>query len=406
MRAAGVDVATIRAQFPALASRTVFLENAGGSQVPRQVPERVAAYFRENYVQLEAGYPESDRSTRTVKDAHAFVDTLVNAGDAGVSILGSSSSILLHVLAGAYAPRLRGREIVIAESGHEANVGPWVRLEAAGAKIVWWKADPETGAECLDDLGERLNANTALVIFPHVSNLLGAVADVRRITEMAHAVGAKVVVDGVAYAPHRAVDFAGWGVDWYAMSLYKVYGPHLGALVGRHDAFAELSGPNHFFIPEGEIPYKWELGGVPHELCAGLLGTRDYLSWLGGAEGESFTADVAGRAFEVMAARELPLQRRLVDWLLARGLRIVGPATGDESRVGTVSFLHPKRSPAEVVAAAHAAGVGIRHGHMYAHRLCAALGMDLEQGVTRVSLVHYNSDEDLDRLFAAWDPVL
>lgn len=406
MSATSIDVGTIRAQFPALSSRTVFLENAGGSQVPHQVPDRVAAYFRENYVQLDAGYPESDRSTQTVKDAHAFIDALVNAGDVGVSILGSSSSILLHVLAGAYAPLVRGREIVIAESGHEANVGPWVRLEAAGAKIVWWKVDPATGAESLDDLGDLLNSNTALVIFPQVSNLLGAVADVPRITEMAHAVGAKVVVDGVAYAPHRAVDFAGWGVDWYAMSLYKVYGPHLGALVGRHDALAELAGPNHFFISENEIPYKWEVGGVPHELCAALLGTRDYLSWLGGGAGRPFTAEVGARAFGVMAERELPLQRRLVEWLLERGMRVVGPETGDESRVGTVSFLHPELASTEVVAAAHAADVGIRNGHMYAYRLCRAMGIDQQQGVTRVSLVHYNSDEDLDRLFAAWDSVL
>jgi cysteine desulfurase family protein (TIGR01976 family) len=403
----GPTTPEVRARFPALAGDTVFLENAGGSQVPREVPERVAAYFRETYVQLGAGYELSRRCGEVVDEAHRFVSTLTNAGDVGVPVLGSSSSVLLHVLAGAWAPKIAGREIVVAESGHEANVGPWVRLEKAGAEIVWWPVDPGA-AECpLDVLAELVTENTALVALPHVSNLLGGIVDLPEVVRIAHGVGARVVADGVAYAPHRAVDFEGWGVDFYTLSLYKVYGPHLGALVARRDALAGLEGPNWFFIPEDEVPYKWELGGAPHESCAALLGTRDYLEWLGGGDGDGgFDRAAVERAFERMTALELPLQWRLIEWLKERGMGIVGPEATDASRVGTVSFLHPDRSSAEIAAEAHAANVGIRNGHMYAHRLCQALGIGTHDGVVRVSLVHYNSDEDLDRLFAALDPVL
>ncbi|MEZ5066484.1 MAG: aminotransferase class V-fold PLP-dependent enzyme [bacterium] len=394
----------IRARFPALATGTVFLENAGGSQVPRDVIERVSTYFRESYVQLGAGYRRSDVATQTVDAAHEFVATLTNCRDVAVPILGSSSTVLLHVLAGAYAPKVRGREIIVSEAGHEANVGPWVRLEAAGAVIRWWRVN-ERGESSLAALESLLNDRTALVVFPHVSNLLGGVVDVREITRLAHARGARVVVDGVAYAPHRAIDVAGWGADWYAYSTYKVYGPHLGALVGRRDAIAELVGPNHFFVPEEELPYKWELGGVPHESCAALLGTRDYLAWLGG----SGAADRATleRAFAPMERREATLTARLLAWLVERGARIVGPGLDPGAdRVGTVSFLAPGRDVGAICAAAHAADVGIRSGHMYAYRLCEAMGIAPADGVVRVSLVHYTSDDDLDRLFDAIGPAL
>jgi len=406
--------AMIRERFPALAAGTVFLENAGGSQVPRDVPEHVGRYFHESYVQLGAGYAVSDRADAVIAGAHRFVATLTNAAEVAVPVLGASSSILLHVLAGAYAPRIAGREIVIAQSGHEANVGPWVRLERAGAVIRWWEVDPATGESPLEELERLVSERTALVVFPHVSNLLGGILDVAAATRIAHAAGARVVVDGVAFAPHRAVDVAGWGVDWYALSLYKVYGPHLGALVGRRDALAELEGPNHFFVPEDDLPYKWELGGVPHESCAALLGTRDYLAWLAGmgtaqrepGPTEALDRAAVERAFALMEERELPLQRRLIAWLRERGMPLVGPPGDGAERVGTVSFRHPERDSAVIAAAAHAADVGIRNGNMYAYRLCEAMGIDPVDGVVRVSLVHYNSDEDLERLFAAIGPAL
>jgi selenocysteine lyase/cysteine desulfurase len=197
-------------------------------------------------------------------------------------------------------------------------------------------------------------------------------------------------------------------VDWYAYSTYKVYGPHMAALFGRHEAFARLTGPNHFFIPAGEVPYKFELGGASHEGCAGLLALREHLNALAlrNPRDEVNRATVES-AFAAMTALELPLQRRLVDWLRSRkGVRIVGPAHGESSRVATISFTHDRRSPADIVAAAHAAGIGIRHGHMYAYRLCEALGIDPVQGVVRVSAVHYNTVDEINRLIAAMEPVL
>lgn len=398
----------IREQFPALAGPTVFLENAGGSQVPAVVADAVRDYMLTRYVQLGAGYPLSQEATRVVDRAHDFVSLLFGGRD-GVAILGSSTSALIEMLAHCYARVLKpGQEIIIAETGHEANVGPWARLERLGVTIRWWQVDPATATCSLDDLDELLSERTALVALPHVSNLLGDIVDLKIITRRCHVVGARVVADGVAYAPHRAMDVSEWDVDYYAYSCYKVYGPHMGALWARRDALSELSGPNHFFIPEDDLPYKFEIGGASHEGCAGILALAEYLRVLSGLD-EHAPVDRAAieQAFAVMEACELPVQARLIGYLRERDdVRIIGPAHAGPDRVGTISFVHRSLPSRAIVAALDDSGIAIRHGHMYAYRLCRRLGLDPDDGVVRISLVHYNTIEEIERLVAALAPIL
>ena len=239
-------------------------------------------------------------------------------------------------------------------------------------------------------------------------DLLGEIVDIERITSLAHNAGARVVVDGVAYAPHRAIDVSAWNVDWYAYSTYKVYGPHMAALWGRRDALAELPGPNHFFVREDDLPYKFEVGGPNHEGCAGICGLREYLAFVvGEADPLALDRSAIERAFEIMTACELPLQARLIEYLRSRDdVRIIGPSDADESRVGTISFVHDSKSSAEITAAVDRSGIGIRHGHMYAYHLCEAAGLDPEDGVVRTSLVHYNTMEEIERLVEVFDAVL
>jgi len=398
----------IRSAFPALTGDTVYLENAGGSQVPAVVADRIRDYMVSSYVQLGAGYPLSLRATATVDEAHEFVRLLFNGTD-GEVVVGPSTSALLQMLANSYAGVLTpGDEIVVAQIGHEANVGPWTKLASLGIEIRWWEMDTDDFTSPLDRLEALLSERTALVAFPHVSNLLGEIMDVAAVAELAHRAGARVVVDGVAYAPHRAMDVDAWNVDFYAYSTYKVYGPHMAALWASRDALTELRGPNHFFIPDTELPYKFELGGVCHEGCAGILGLRGYLAGLAGA-GEDGALDRAGveRAFELMAACELPLQKRLVEYLGARSdVRIIGPAHGGPSRVGTISFIHDRKASREITEVVDRSGIAIRHGHMYAYHLCEALGRDVEDGVVRVSLVHYNTPEEIERLIEVLDSAM
>lgn len=390
----------IRAAFPALAGNTVFLENAGGSQVPACVADAMHRYLRETYVQLGAGYGLSRRCTATVDEAHAFARTFVNARR-GQAIIGPSTTVLLNLLASCYAQVLRpGSEIVLAETGHEANLGCWKRLERQGVVIRWWRVSPATFTCPLDGLRELLNERTALVALPHVSNLLGEVVDLQAVVALAHAAGARVVADGVAYAPHRAVDVDAWDVDWYVYSTYKVFGPHMAVLYGRDDSLAELPGPNHDFIPRDDLPYQFEPGGANHEGCAGLLALGGYLAFLAGAPaGTRCDRAVVEAAFARAAALEAPPTELLLDWLRARpGVRIIGPAQAGPARVGTVSFVHERKSSRAITAAVDDSSIAIRCGHMYAYHLCRALGIAVEDGVVRVSLVHYNTVAEIERL--------
>jgi len=400
--------ARIRAQFPALAGDTVFLENAGGSQIPKVVADRVYDYMVSTYVQLGAGYSLSQQATRVVDEAHEFVQLLMNGRD-GEVILGSSTSALLRMLSDCYAKVLPAdAAVVVAQTGHEANVGPWKDLDRLGFDFRWWEMDPTSCSCPMDRLDELLDDRVALVAFPHVSNLLGEIVDVAAITERAHEAGARVVVDGVAFAPHRAIDVEAWNVDWYAFSTYKVYGPHMGALWGRRDALKELTGPNHFFIPDDEVPYKFEVGGVNHEGCAALLGLRDYLALLAGeSDPGALDRDGIEDSYDLMTACELPLQARLIDYLTSRDdVRIIGPTASGAERVGTISFIHESKSSSEVTAVVDRSGIGIRHGHMYAYHLCEAAGLDPDDGVVRVSLVHYNTPDEIERLIAVLDQAL
>ncbi|MBK8164877.1 MAG: aminotransferase class V-fold PLP-dependent enzyme [bacterium] len=400
--------AAIRAAFPAVCGDTVFLENAGGSQVPACVADAMHRTLRETYVQLGAGYGLSRRCTATVEAAHAFARTFVGARR-GQAIIGPSTTALLNLLAACYAQVLEpGREIILAETGHEANLGCWKRLERLGLVIRWWRVDPRSFECPLDGLRTLLNERTALVALPHVSNLLGGVVDLPAVVALAHAAGARVVADGVAYAPHRAIDVDAWDVDWYVYSTYKVFGPHMAVLYGRDDALAELPGPNHDFIPRDDLPYQFEPGGANHEGCAGLLALGGYLAFLAGAPaGTACDRAVVEAAFGRATALEAEPTARLLAWLRARsGVRIIGPEAAGTARVGTVSFVHERKSSREITAAVDASGVAIRCGHMYAYHLCKALGIAVEDGVVRASLVHYNTVEEIDRLIGVLERVV
>jgi len=402
------DRARVRAAFPALADGPVFLENAGGSQVPGVVADAIRDYMLESYVQLGAGYERSRKATATVDAAHAWIERLMRARRGRV-ILGPSTTSLLHVLSDCYARVLDpGQNVVLAQTGHEANMGPWRNLARHGIEVRIWPMDPTTFSCPLSELERLLDERTALVAIPHVSNLLGEIVDITAITERVHEAGARVVVDGVAYAPHRRIDCDTWNVDWYVFSSYKVYGPHMAALYGRADALAELTGPNHFFIADDDLPYKFELGGPSHEGCAGLLALEAYLAHMLGSTDSAPLDDTAlDEAFARMTALELEPTRRLIEFLDSKpAVRVIGPHHAEPSRVGTVSFVHAEHSSRAITEKIDGSGVAIRHGHMYAYDLCQGLGLDPDDGVVRVSLVHYNTPEEIDRLVGVLDPIL
>lgn len=405
-----VEQARLRTQFPSLSGDQVFLENAGGSQVPKSVPDRVHEFMLQGYVQVGANYPASALATQSFAKAHAFANTFMNGEGIGSTVIQPSCSQAVKHLAESWSYLLKeGDEIVVAQNGHEANIGAWLKLDRFGVKTVWWEVDRDFCDITLDGLRKVLTERTKLVVFPHTSNLLGYAIDVAEATRIAHDAGAKVVVDGVAFAPHCAPDVHAWGCDWYVFSWYKVFGPHVAAMFGRHGAWEGLTGPNHVFIPKDAMPYKQTLGCPSYEAMAGLLGTQEYLRFAAGAQEQAAPASRAEieSASELFHACERAPLSRLLEFLNSKStVRIVGRPSISAQRVGIVSFVSSKSTPKQVAAVTDAAGIGIKTGHMYSFRLCEALGVDTDQGVIRASLAHYNTLEDIERLIEVLEPLL
>jgi cysteine desulfurase family protein (TIGR01976 family) len=392
-----LDLEQVRAAFPALASGFVFLDNAGGSQVLGGVADRIRDYLLSTSVQLGASYAVAEAATARVHAAVRATAAYLGTDDPQEVVIGPSTTQLLHNLALAMEPTLApGDEIVVTTADHHANVGPWQRLARRGVVIRTWALDPETLRLEARGLEPLLTPRTRLVAFTHVSNLLGTIHDVAALAALVHAHGAKVCVDGVAYAPHRAIDVRAWDVDYYVFSFYKVFGPHLAVLYGKRALLEQLSPINHEFIDA--LPYRLQPGNLNFELTHGVTGLFDYLDALGGTR----------RAFGAIAAHEEQLAEYLLAYLRGRpGVRVHGEPRADRARrVATVSFSVDGVTPEAIVRAVDPHGVGIRHGDFYAKGVVRTLGLHDRGGVVRVSMVHYNTIAELDRAIAALDQAI
>lgn len=401
---AALDLDFARRSFPALSGEWVFLDNAGGSQTLATVADRVRDYLLTSNVQLGATYEPSRRAAARVAEGYAAAADLLGASP-GEMVLGASSTQLLQNLARSIGEDLRpGDEVVVTDCDHEANVTPWLRLAEKGAVLRWWKTDLDALALVPEQLDPLLNERTRWVCFPHVSNLFGTIHPAAEIVARIHAAGARAMVDGVAFAPHRQVEARAWGADAYVVSLYKVFGPHAGALYVRRDLLESLANVNHAFIGRGEIPYKLQPGNANFELAASLPAIVEYLDEIGrraGGEGEGPALRAA--AFAAIAEHETSLAERLLAFLRdRRDVRILGVPEGDAARrVATVSFAVAGRNASEISIALDAHSIGIRYGDFHSRRLVQALGLAERQGVVRISMAHYNTAEEVDRTIEA-----
>jgi cysteine desulfurase family protein (TIGR01976 family) len=401
-----LDLAFVRSQFPALADGFAYFDNAGGSLVLRNVAERVSEYLLTTSVQTGASYEHSQRATSRLMEARAKIARLLGAERAEEIVLGSSTTVLAQFLSRAMESGLKhGDEIVVTNFDHESNIGPWRALEKLGIVIKEWSIDRESFEINLDDLDRLMTERTRLVAVTHASNILGTINPIKEIARRVHERGAEIVVDAVAYAPHRAVNVRDLDVDYYIFSFYKTYGPHFAVMYGKYENLLELDGLYHYFYSREKVPMKLEPGNTNYELAWGSAGIVDYIDALGGSTGDRAAID---RAFDKIASHETFLGEKLLAYLRDRNdVKIVGRRdSATEHRVPTVAFKVDGRDSAEIVRSTEADRIGIRFGDFHSRRLIEHLGLADGNGVVRVSMVHYNTPEEVDRLIASLDRAL
>jgi selenocysteine lyase/cysteine desulfurase len=407
-----LDLNFVRSQFPAFESPVLsghsFFENAGGSYPCRQVVDRLHRFYLDRKVQPYGPYPGAQAGGAEMDEARTRLAALMGVAGPQVSF-GPSTSANTFVLAQAVRLWLRGANaaIVVTNQDHEANSGVWRRLADEGIEVREWQVDPQTGS--LDPAGLAAllaDGQVRLVCFPHCSNVVAEINDVAAISAMARAAGARVVVDGVSYAPHGLPDFPALGCDVYLFSAYKTYGPHQGIMVIAEDFGAELPAQGHYFNA-GSLYKRFTPAGPDHAQIAACAGMADYIDALHAHHfGSETNAAARNRAVhELMRAQEVAVIAPLLDYLAARNdLRLIGPRRAQD-RAPTVAVALD-RAAEPVSEALGRAGIACWAGDFYAVRPLTAMGVDLGRGVLRMSSVHYTSAEDVSRLISALDRVL
>jgi cysteine desulfurase family protein (TIGR01976 family) len=405
-----LDMAAVRGEFPALNDDCVYLDNAGGSQVLRRVADRVRDYMLSSSVQLGASYVQSQEAGAKVLAARRSVAELINAPHDDEVVMGGSTTSLMFQLTQAILLGINaGDEIIVTNSDHEANIGGWMRLKAVGAIVKIWEINAETLTLELDDLERILSPRVKWVAMTHASNVLGTVNPIAAVAQRVHAIGARLCVDAVAYAPHRLVDVQASTADIYVFSFYKVFGPHYAVLWGQRDLLLSLPSLNHYFIGPEILPYKLQPGNVNYELSYGCMGINEYLTSVGTQLGEMGSSrKKMQQAFDAFQMHEDALAARLLDYLRSKkSVRVIGQTFGKPGdRVPTVSFVVKDRMSDSLVSYMDQFAIGIRFGDFYAKRLIEALGLHTQGGVVRVSIAHYNTMAEIDRLILHLDEII
>jgi cysteine desulfurase family protein (TIGR01976 family) len=405
-----LDIDFVRGQFPGLSNGWTLFDNAGGSQILKRAVERINTFLYDKNVQIGGSYEVSQAAAKALYEARTAAMHLVNARRPEEIVFGSSTTALLQNLARAMASQLTpGDEIVVTVADHESNIGPWDKLRDAGMVIKFWPLNKDTFALDLADLAPLMCDRTKLVCITHVSNILGSINPVQEIADFVHSKGARICVDAVAYAPHRAVDVKAWNVDYYVFSLYKTFGPHYALMYGKYDHLLELDTLYHYFYGKDKVPGKLEPGNPNYELAYSICGIVDYLCELGEKAGETgSTRDKIVAAYGAITTQENALVERLLGYLRGRNdCRIIGQSSNrDGNRIPTISFVLDGRDAAEICKAMDGHRIAIRFGDFHSRRLAEYLDLTENNGMVRVSMVHYNTIEEIDGMTKALDAIL
>ncbi len=405
-----LDLEFVRAQFPAFAERSLrgqaFFENAGGSYACAPVIERLMRFYRERKVQPYGAYDASRVAGEEMDSARIRLAAMLGVAPEEVSF-GPSTTQNIYVLAQAFREFLsEGDAIIVTNQDHEANSGAWRRLADAGIEVREWQIDPQSGHLDPADLPALIDERARLLVFPHCSNIVAEINDVKAICAVAREAGLFTCVDGVSFAPHGLPDVGALGADIYLFSTYKTYGPHQGIMVIRGELGRALPAQGHWF--NADVAYqRFTPAGPDHAQVAACAGLADYMDMLHAHhfEGHAGPLERAGAVHALMREHEIALTEPLLDFLKERpGVRLIGPH--EAARRAPTIALELAEPGAKVAAALAPHGIMAGGGDFYGVRPLEALGIDRKKGVLRLSFVHYTSREDIDHLIRALDHLL
>ena len=401
-----LDIDFVKAQFPAfkdpLSSKWSFFENAGGSYVPHNVIKHLNNFMTSTKVQPYAEFDISAIAGNNMDKATELFAEMINARKDEI-IIGASTTMNMYVLSNAMKHFIKpGDEIIVTNQDHEANIGAWRRLESYGAVIKEWKINTENAELEIEVLKALLTNKTKIVAVTHCSNIVGSINNLQSIAKLVHEYNAFLVGDGVSYAPHGLPNVKDLDVDFYTFSLYKTYGPHLGLLYGKKEILNQLPNQNHEFL-EGDVPYTLNPGGPNHEELSCLVGIYEYFNNLYNHhfpdENNTLRKKIE-KINELISNHEEQIANPLLEYLnLRNDIKLIGKKKiENKNRAPTIAFTFVNQSSKKISDQLVKNGIATRNDNFYAWRCLKALGIDVDDGVVRTSMVHYNTHEDVEKL--------
>ncbi|MBA3877281.1 MAG: cysteine desulfurase-like protein [Anaerolinea sp.] len=403
-----LDIDALRHRFPALAIAhgdrpMVFFDGPGGTQVPEVVIAAVAEHYRTSNANHGGRFATSRRSDAIVAEAHAAIADLLGVDGDEVILGANMTTLTLHLSRSIAAGLEPGDEIVVTGLDHAANVDPWLAAAAdRGLGVRWWEPRLDDCTLHLEDLEVLLSPRTRLVAIGWASNAVGTINPVAEVAAAAHRVGALVYVDAVHAAPHLDIDARAVDADFVACSVYKFFGPHVGAVYGRRSV---LAGLRAYKVRPAD--HRFETGTGNFEGWAGSLAAIGYLEDVGrmaGAPSSTTRRDRLVAAMRAIRDVEMTLYRRLHDGLVdIPGVKLHGivDASAFDRRTPTAALTVEGLTPGEVARRLGDEGIAVWDGDFYALGLVERLGLALGGGLVRIGLTHYNTADEVDRLLDA-----
>ena len=398
---AGLDVVAVRRDFPILSTVNrlgkplVYLDSAATSLKPLPVIEAVDAYNREYSSNIHRGiYEIAEKATGLYEAARASVAKLINAPEPNEIVFVRNATEAINLVANTWGRKHigRGDTIVLTEMEHHANLVPWQLLVQEKDGDLEFVPITDDGVLMLDVYEALLHLRPKLVAFTHMSNMLGTINPVRELTEMAHAAGALVLIDGAQAAPHMPVDVQEIGADFYAFSGHKMLAPTgSGALWARRSlleamppfmAGGDMIREVHLRRSEwNEIPWKFEAGTPDISAEIGLGAAAEYLMKIGMDNVRTHEHAMAAYALEKLG--EIP------------GIELYGPSA--DQRGGVVAFNLPGVHPHDVAQILDRSGICVRAGHHCTMPLHERFDIS---ATARASFNVYSVPEEVDALTA------
>jgi len=393
------DPYAARAQFPILSRQVngrplVYLDNAASAQKPRAVIDALVATMEGGYANVHRGlHTLSNEATEAYERAREIVARFLNAPSAENIVWTKGGTEAINLVANGIGLSIEpGDEIIVTEMEHHSNIVPWHILRERRGAVLKWAPIKDDGSLDMEAFTSLLGPKTKLVAVTHMSNVLGTINPIAEITRLAHAAGARVLVDGAQGAVHTATDVQVLGCDWYVVTGHKLYGPTgIGALYGTIEALESLppyQGGGEMIetvekdrVTYARPPHRFEAGTPP---ILEAIGLGAALQWLSGFDRQA------------VAAHEMALYERAragladADWL-----RVLGEA---ESKGAILTFAVEGAHAHDVAQIMDRYGVAVRAGLHCAEPLAKRLGVTSS---TRASFAIGNTFEDADALVEA-----